>query len=266
VAKRSGRGGARAAAGWNPRAAGLVLCAFFSLGVMTGFSATGRALTLRASAQLDALAARAIDSFAPARAVADRYTETVRHFAARLGLIRAAAPTAPTWAQRANTIAIIERRDGFYALLADGEVRGPVAPGQASDLPVLSGSGLEVSHGSDLVADAAVVVRAEAQLAKMISEMSLGDDGTASLFLDHPRAEIDIDLANSALELRRAAEVLRRFQGREQAIAALDMTTPDQAVVRLRGVDTSVLAKKGALRRIAAAAAARPFQPPQGSP
>ncbi len=266
MARRSGGGGGTAAvAGWNPRTAGLVLCAFFALGVMTGFSATGRALTLRATAQVNALVARAIDSFAPARAAADRYSEALRYFAARLGLIRIAAPDAPSPARRGGAVAIVERRDGFYALLSDGELRGPVAPGQSSDLPVLSGAALEPSHGSAMVADAAVVVRAEAELSKIISEMRIDDDGTASLFLDHPRTEIDIDLSNSALELHRAAEVLKRFEGREQAVAGLDMTTPDQAVVRLRGVDTNALAKKGALQRIAASAG-RARQPGQGSP
>jgi hypothetical protein len=265
VARRSGGSGTAAVAGWNPRTAGLVLCAFFALGVMTGFSATGRALTLRATAQVNALVSRAIDSFAPARAAADRYTEAVRYFAARLGLIRIAAPQVPSGARRGGVVAIVERRDGFYALLVDGELRGPIAPGQSSDLPVLSGAALEASRGSDLVADAAVVVRAEAELSKIISEMRINDDGTGSLFLDHPRTEIDINLTNSALELRHAAEVLKRFEGREQAIAGLDMTTPDQAVVRLRGVDTNALAKKGALRRIAAAAAGG-SHPAQGSP
>ncbi len=174
MARRSGGGGGAAAvAGWNPRTAGLVLCAFFMLGVMTGFSATGRALTRRAITQANALTARAIDSFAPARAVADRYTEALRYFAARLGLIRAVAPEAPSGARRGGAVAIVERRDGFYALLADGELRGPVAPGQSSDLPVLSGAALETSHGSDMVADAAVVVRAEAELSKIISEMRI---------------------------------------------------------------------------------------------
>jgi hypothetical protein len=265
VAKRRGGGGSAAVAGWNPRAAGLVLCAFFALGVMTGFSATGRALTLRAAAQINALVSRAIESAAPARAAANRYTAAIRYLAAQLGLIRARVQEAPAELHGGNAIAIVERRDGFYALLGDGEIRGPIAPGQASDLPVLSGAGLDASRGADLVADAAVVVRAEAELSKIISEMRLGDDGTASLFLDHPRAEIDIDLANSSLELRRAAQVLRRFEGREQAIAGLDMTTPDQAVVRLRGVDTNALARKGALRRIAAAAA-HASQPAQGTP
>ncbi len=65
MAARGGKN--KAVAGWSPRLGGLVVCAFFALGVMTGFSATGRTVTLRASATLSTYRDQIIDSLAPAR-------------------------------------------------------------------------------------------------------------------------------------------------------------------------------------------------------
>src|ERR1700674_2520035 len=68
----------------------------------------------------------------------------------------------------------------------------------------------------------------------MVSELRLEDDREASLFLDRSRTEVALDLDHASLELARASRVLRRWRGREAEIASLDMTTPGQAVMRLR--------------------------------
>jgi hypothetical protein len=239
------------AAGWNPRMAGVVLCAFFVFGVMTGFSATGRALAVRASAEINSAGLQMFESFAPARDAAGRYSAVVSQLAARLGLAhpaatiaRGAASSSTHQLANAGAVAIVERHDGFYGLFPDGELRGPISADAESDLPILSGGALENAMGRDMVGYAELLVRAEAQLSQIVSEMRVDSEGTASLFLDRPRAEVVIDLDNAQLELHRATEVLKRWQGREQLIAALDMTTPDEAVVRLRGADTNLIRRK----------------------
>lgn len=210
---------------------GMVLCAFFAFGVMTGFSGTGRELAMRLELQASAAAYRIAGSIEPLRA-----------------LLRAHASARTDRSASSSAVAMVERRDGFYALFPDGELRGPLSPGAETDLPILSGGGIDNANGAEIVDYAALLVRAEAQLSQMVSEMRIDGDGGASLFLDHPRAEVVIDLANAPIELDRANQVLHRWEGREQLIAVLDMTTPDQAVVRLRGADSNVLRGGNAMR------------------
>ena len=50
----------------------------------------------------------------------------------------------------------------------------------AGDMPILSGVGAESTDAGSLVECAGVLVRAEANLGAMVSEMRLGDDGTAT--------------------------------------------------------------------------------------
>jgi hypothetical protein len=92
---------------------------------------------------------------------------------------------------------------------------------------------MENARGGELVEFAAVMVRAEAQLSHLVSEMSVDDDGTASLYLDHARTSVIFDLDAVPLEMGRAAEILGRWHDRQQMIAAIDMTTPGEAVVRM---------------------------------
>jgi hypothetical protein len=87
---------------------------------------------------------------------------------------------------------------------------------------------------SDLLNDAAILVRAEAQMSSLVSEMRIDTDGTTSLYLDRERLAVMIDLDQEQSELPRALEVLKQWQGRERLIAMLDMTTPGMAVVRLK--------------------------------
>ena len=64
-------------------------------------------------------------------------------------------------------------------------------------------------------------MRAETQLSELISEMRIDDDGTASLFLEHARTELVIDLDRAPIEIQRAVEVRRKWQHREMASALL---------------------------------------------
>jgi hypothetical protein len=249
------RGGNKAVAGWSPRLGGLVVCAFFALGVMTGFSTTGRAVTLRACATLNSYRDQIMDSLAPARAAAAGYCAVLVQWAGGAGIYHhdgrgpgAAALSAGD--MREGAIAIVERRDGFYELFRGGELRGPVSPGGQGDLPVLSGSALDNARGTQMVDYAAVLVRAETQLSEIISEMRVGDDGTASLFLERERTEVVIDLDRATIEIQRAIKVRQQWQGRENLIAALDMTTPGQAVVRLHAGEGHHAKRKGGLRSV----------------
>jgi hypothetical protein len=234
---------------------GLVVCAFFALGVMTGFSTTGRAVALRASASLNAYRDQIIDSLAPARTAAASYSAELVEWAERKGIYRrtiqqpgAAAISAGH--VRDGAIAIVERRDGFYQLFSGGELRGPVSPDKQGDLPVLSGVALDNARGAQMVEYAAALVRAETQLSEIVSEMRVGDDGTASLFLELERTELVIDLDRATVEIQRAIKVRQQWQGRENLIAALDLTTPGLAVVRLHAADVNHSKHKNVLRKV----------------
>ncbi len=224
--------------------AGVVVCAFFVMGVMTGFSATGRAITLRTANTLNTYRARVLDSIGPVRdAVAyccralQDFSDRVRgeHHAPEKNSSIAASPRSIDDSARA--IAIVERHDGFYALFDGGELRGPVSLGKQSDLPILSGTAVENARGIQMIDYAETLVRAESQLSELISEMRIADDGTASLFLESARTELVIDLDRAPIEIQRAVEVRRKWQPREGLIAALDMTTSGQAVVKLHAPD-----------------------------
>ena len=203
---------------WSWRLAGVVLCAFFGFGVFAGLSFAGRTGALSSQARL---------------------LEYGRNLLARTGLmsLRPSSRRSPKFssAQPAAgaSVALVERKDGFYALLSAGELRGPVSAQTEGDLPILSGPTLESAGPRELLDYAEVLVRAEVALAELISEMRLVGDGTAALCLEGSRTEVIVDLANAAPELERAASLLRRWRGRRNLVTALDMTTPGQAVMRL---------------------------------
>ena len=234
---------------------GLVVCAFFALGVMTGFSTAGRAVALRASATLSSYRDQLLDSIAPARTTAANYSAVLVQWAGRTGIYHRAnngpgAAEISAGNMREGAIAIVERRDGFYELFSGGELRGPVSLGTQGDLPVLSGAALDNAHGAQMVDYAAELMRAETQLSEIISEMHVGDDGTASLFLERERTEVVIDLDRATTEIQRAIKVRQQWQGRENLIAALDLTTPGLAVVRLHAAENKNPKHKSGLRKV----------------
>ena len=250
---------------------GLVVCAFFVLGVMTGFSTTGRAVALRTSKTLIAYQGRIIESLAPARAVASNYYAVILEWAGHVGIYHRSshAPGIESLSardMRDGAIAIVERRDGFYELFAGGDLRGPVSPGMQGDLPVLSGVAAESAPGKQMVEYAEVLIRAETQLSEIISEMQVADDGTGSLFLEREQTEVVIDLDRAPIELQRVIEDRAQWQGRENLIAALDLTTPGQAVVRLHGVESAPPQHGGAVRKIFAQNSETGSQLRKGSP
>jgi len=251
------RGGNKAAAGWNPRILGLVICAFFVLGVITGFSTVGRAVAIRVSGFFSSLTAKIPHASLSSAAINEWIDEKVRWTDVRFGVKLSRLWRRPPSARATGgAVAIVERHDGFYALFADGELRGPVSPITTEDLPILSGRGVVSARGADLIEFAAVMVRAEAQLSRIVSEMNVDDDGTASLYLDRSRTALIFDLEAVPLELGRAGEILARWHDREQLIAAIDMTTRGEAVVRMT-VAASSPPVHGALNKVSDHAPAR---------
>lgn len=237
------------AAGWNPRLVGIVLCAFFVLGVMTGFSAPGRALTLRCSNFFSGYSASLDHAAAPASPLLQWLRGAGRSIENQVGL--GSVPIAKlAGIRQGGAIAMVERHDGFYALFSDGALEGPVSPNGEGDLPILSGDRVENSRGVELVGYAATMVRAEAELSHLVSEMSVDNDGVAALYLDGARTEVLIDLDNAPAEIKRANEVLGQWRGRERMIAALDMTMPDEAVVRLAAADAPAEHRRGSVRKV----------------
>ena len=196
-----------------------------------------------------------MDSLPPARAAAASYSAVLTEWAGRAGIYHRASHGPGIAAlsagdMREGAIVIVERRDGFYELFSGGELRGPVSPGKQGDLPVLSGAAVDTARGTQMVDYAAVLVRSETQLSEIISEMRINDDATASLFLERERTEVVIDLDRATTEIQRAIKVRQQWQGRENLIAALDLTTPGQVVVRLHAGEGNHSKHKGGIRKV----------------
>jgi hypothetical protein len=205
---------------WGWRLGGVVLASFFALGMMAGVSPTGRALVARVDGSLGPLRGQAAEIVAP-----------VIFFWRGL-------PPVPVRRGAPGTVAIVERRDGFYALSERNGLIGPISPQAQGDLPVLSGAGVQNASVPELMGYASILVRAEATLSALISEMRVDDDGAATFFLVRSQTRLVIDLESAPLELTRASELLDRWQDHQRLVAALDMTTPGQAVMQLRGIQS----------------------------
>jgi len=230
------------ASDWSWRLVGMGLCAFFGLGVLAGLGVARRQTALPVPARLLEYGSRLLKGLSP------------------LNRAALAVPKFLPAKLEGFAVALVERKDGFYALRSTGELRGPVSAELEGDLPILSGPALERARPRQLLEDAGALVRAEAALGELISEMSVAEDGTASLYLERSRTELSFDLANAAPELERAAYLLRRWRGHRDRIAALDMTTPGQAVMRLRAALPVAGDDAGAVD----AAAHRTFEPLAG--
>jgi hypothetical protein len=217
VAAAKRKNNKRSAGQWGFRLAGIVLCAFFVLGVITGLSRPGRTLALRVQTILNFWPGPGHSSIIPAAFWGGTVIEPIVHRRAQ-----------------GSAIALVQRSDGFYALDSEGGLRGPVAPAAQGDMPILSGAGALAATPAQLIDDAEVLVRAEAGLGAVVSEMRVGTDGTAAIFLEHPRIQVAFDIDRIAVELSRAVAVLRMWRGHEDLIAALDLTTPGQAVMRMK--------------------------------
>lgn len=220
---------------WGFRLAGIVLCAFFVLGVITGLSRPGRTFALRVQALLNFWPSPGHSAIIP---VAFTGGNVIK----------------PTFTPRAQgaTVALVQRSDGFYTLDSDGDLRGPVAPAAQGDMPILCGPGALNAQPSELIDDAAALVRAEAALGAVVSEMRIdGDDGTAAIFLEHPRIVVTFDVDRAAVEFARAIDVLKIWRGHENLIAALDLTTPGQAVMQMRPAAFASENRPSAVRAVA---------------
>jgi len=200
---------------WSWRLAGVVLCAFFGLGLLAGLG-VARRQAIPVPARLLEYGSRLLKGLSP------------------LNRAALAVPKSLPAQPEESAVALVKRKDGFYALRSTGELRGPVSAELEGDLPILSGSALERARPAQLLEDAEALVRAEAALGELISEMSIAEDGTASLYLERSRTELTFELTNAPLELERATYLLRRWRGHRDLIAAIDVTTPGQAVMRLR--------------------------------
>jgi hypothetical protein len=208
---------------WGFKLAGIVLCAFFALGVITGLSRAGRILALRLETILNLLPGPGHSSVIPTIFLGGRVIEPTIHLSAQRPTI-----------SLGSAVALVHRANGFYELDSDGTLRGPLAPATQGDMPILSGTGALAASPAQLMDYAAALVRAEAGLGAVVSEMRIGAGRTATIFLEHPRIEVVFDIDRTAFELLRAVTVLRMWRGHEALIASLDLTTSGQAVMRMK--------------------------------
>lgn len=227
----------KSGADWSWRLAGIALCAFFALGVITGLSPSGHVFARRVEALLNILPRQGRSAL-----VVPGFS-TVRF---------ADSPRAPLHGGIAGgAIALVERSDGFYTLGAGGELRGPVSPAAAGDFPILSGPGVRDARADRLVEYAGMLVRAEVDLSQSISEMWVGGTGAAVLFPERSRLEIAVNLDDMPAELARANRVLTLWRGHRGMLAAVDMTTPGQAVVRLKPAALDTARRAAGVRGVA---------------
>ena len=202
---------------WGWRLSGVVICAFFALGVYAGLSVANRARSADSSRRFSGLFARL--HFKPSRRLPQRAAD--------------------------GAVAVVERGDGFYTLLANGELRGPLSAQAVNDLPIISGPGLDSIGGSEMLDYAELVVRAEATLSELVSEVRIGSDGIATLYLERSHTDLIVDLDHATEELAHAAAVMNRWHSNLRLVTGLDMTTPGEAVVRLREPVSVALAEIG---------------------
>jgi hypothetical protein len=212
---------------WGWRLGGLALLLFFAFGMIAGVSAPGRELIGRIERR----------SFNAVLMVDRLFALLTGGVASRV--IDTEGPP----------VVLVERWNGFFALSEPGELTGPVSPGAAGDLPVLSGPAVATATVEQLMTYAEILIRAEATLSMMVSEMRVDSDGVATLFLNRDHIELAIDVDSAQIDLQRAVAVLDRWRGHKNLIAAIDMTVPAQAVVRLRAIPP---APRAALQRTAA--------------
>jgi len=211
--------------GWSWRLAGIALCAFFALGVITGLSQSGRVLARRLEALLARLPHGNRSELIPAAYHTIFFKDPT---AGKFGRSSAAL----TVREPVEAIAIIEHPDGFFQIDSNGGLHGPVSSADAADLPVLSGSGVENARAPQLVEYAGQLIRAEAALSAIISEMHVTSSGEMHLFLERPHLEIVLAPGQLPLQLARAARVLEVWRGRRELIGVLDMTISGEAIVR----------------------------------
>jgi hypothetical protein len=218
---------AKTASGWSWRLAGIALCAFFVLGVITGLSHSGRVLAHRIGALLERLPHSSRSALIPA-ACGNFFFKEPR------GRTFAESSLAPAVHVSAEAIALVEYPKGFFQIDSAGDLYGPVSSADAADLPVLSGGGVEHARGAQLVEYAAQLIRAEAILSVIVSELRVSSRGEMRLFLDRPHLVIVLAPGQVPLQLARAARVLEIWRGHRALIGMIDMTIPGEAIVRPR--------------------------------
>ncbi len=215
----------KTASGWSWRLAGIALCAFFALGVITGLSQSGRLLARRIEALLERLPHSSRSELIPAAYHTFRFREPAAEKFRQ-------SPAALAVRSPMDAVALVEHANGFYLIDSEGDLRGPVSPADTADLPVLSGRGVDNAQPPQLVEYAGQLIRAEAILSAIISEMRVTSSGEISLFLDRPHLVIALAPGQLPLQLARAARVLDVWRGHHQLIGMIDMTTPGEAIVR----------------------------------
>jgi hypothetical protein len=211
--------------GWSWRLAGIALCAFFALGVITGLSESGRVLARRIEALFQRLPHSNRSALIPA-VYQTLFSDDGR--TDRFDL----APGATRWHGANGAIALVERPDGFFQIDGNGGLQGPLSPIDAANLPILSGSGVQHARPAQLVEYAAQLIRAEATLCAIVSQMRVASDGQTRLFLDRAHLVIDLAPGQLALQLARAARVLAVWRSRRELMGTIDMTIPGEAIVR----------------------------------
>jgi Cell division protein FtsQ len=210
----------KSGSGWSWRLAGIALCAFFALGVVTGLSQPGRLLARRIESLLHCLPHTGRSELIPA---------AYRGLFVKESTFENRQPSSPS---PSHAIALAERQDGFYQVDSEGFLLGPVPSVDAPDLPILSGAGIEHASTEQLLEYAGELIRAEAALGAVISEMRVTARSELHLYLDQPHVVIVLTSAGLPLQLARVAKVLSIWRAHGSLIEMIDMTVPDEAIVR----------------------------------
>ncbi len=217
----------KSGSGWSWRLAGVALCAFFALGVVTGLSQSGRLLARRIEELWQRLPHSSRSELIPTAYNAFFKSSDIRNI----------GRASPRSVVRREPIALAKHPDRFYELDSDGDLFGPVSPADTPDLPVLSGGGIEHAAAAQLLEYAGELIRAEAALAAVVSEMRVTSDGETRLYLDRPQLVIVLAPGGFPLQLSRAAKVLAIRRERGELVRMIDMTVPGEAIVYPQAVN-----------------------------
>jgi cell division septal protein FtsQ len=220
-----------------------------------------REVVVRRHRHLDPATIRALAGVEPGMNVWDVDVETVETRLLTNGWIRSAAvrrepPDRVFVTVREHEpiaiLAVADETPGLYYLAANGRIFAPVGPGDARDLPYVTGltrSDLAGSHafGPRAVRRALVALRQVARHPAVGTPSELHVEREAGIVVMPVRPAVPIELGWGGYDekLARVSTVLPLWAGREGEIARMSCLFDDEVIVRTRTAWAAPVATKG---------------------
>ena len=149
-------------------------------------------------------------------------------------------------------LAVADEAPGLYYLAATGRIFAPVGPGDARDLPFVTGLGRADLAGTDAFGPRAVrralaLLRHAERVPHLdaVSELHVDREDGLTLFSSRPALPIEIGWGDYDGKLARLAEVLPYWTGRESEVRSVSCAFEDEVIVRTRAHAPKTGAKAG---------------------